>query len=81
MKLNFKTGKVINAEYYKEDEDDLLEYFKQNLEIECYNNEIEDIERYIVTLEDCEEFYGVGDSVSFLEEDGNIYKIRLNNQQ
>ena len=81
MKLNFKTGLITKAEYYKEDEDSLLEYFNQNLEIECYNDEIEDVETYVVTLENDDEFYGIGDTVSFLEENGNIYKIRLSNQQ
>ena len=81
MKLNFKTGLIKSAEYYKEDEDDLLEYFNQNLVIECYDDELEDVETYIVTLENAEEFYGVGDTVSFLEENGNIYKLRLSNQQ
>ena len=81
MKLNFKTGLITKAEYYKEEEDALLEYFNQNLEIECYNDEIEDVETYVVTLENDDEFYGIGDTVSFLEENGNIYKIRLSNQQ
>ena len=81
MKLNFKTGLITKAEYYKEDEDALLEYFNQNLEIECYNDKIEDVETYVVTLENDDEFYGIGDTVSFLEENGNIYKIRLSNQQ
>lgn len=81
MKLNFKTGLIKSAEYYKEDEDDPLEYFNQNLVIECYDDELEDVETYVVTLENAEEFYGVGDTVSFLEENGNIYKLRLGNQQ
>lgn len=80
--MEFKRGIISKAEYYME-QIGLMDIVFQDLEIEYYDEEEEDINTFNVTwkIKDNEDLYGMGDHVSFLEEDGNIIHMRLNNQQ
>ena len=80
--MEFKRGIISKAEYYME-QVGLMDIVFQDLEIEYYDEEEEDINTFNVTwkIKDNEDLYGMGDHVSFLEEDGNIIHMRLNNQQ